>query len=78
MIFTTLIYTHFNLYCDLEMLHCKTVVFFANVSDAANSAEDIRRGFIREHDAYGASPLPNREEKVTVLQSMEMQTVLTL
>ena len=34
--------------------------------------------FIREHDAYGASPLPNREEKVTVLQSMEMQTVLTL
>ena len=34
LIFMSSLYTHFNLYCDLEMLDCKTVVFFVNVSDA--------------------------------------------
>ena len=45
------------------------MVFFANVSDAGKLYEQYPKGrvrlehFIREDDAYGASPLPNREEK---------------
>ena len=48
----------------------RTVVFFANASDAVNTRTKglARARVTREDDAYGGSRLPNRE-KTAVLQS---------
>ena len=53
-----------------NFVDCETVVFFANARDAGSNSNEWSRASIetRKDYAYGASRLPNREEKTTFMQ----------